>query len=138
MEHWRLRSDESFCRSRNACGDNNPSSSFYGRQYIAWNNFDNHKDIDLVYSDDGTTWTGPVTIYSAAARFIRNSNMWVGADGTVFVAGNDIASYPTVTPFVFYSTDGGSTWTEVQVTGSQSAPGQSAPLCIVNGFAQHG
>src|SRR5437588_1069154 len=43
--------------------DNNPVSFFYGRMYISFNNFTvGGGALQVVYSDDSTAWTGPVTL----------------------------------------------------------------------------
>jgi hypothetical protein len=43
-----------------AAVDNNPSSPYYGRFYVAWTDIGiSPRRIRLVYSDDGATWTGP-------------------------------------------------------------------------------
>src|SRR5436190_8309675 len=52
--------------------DNNPSSPFFGRMYVSWNNFSvGSGALQVTFStDNGTTWHAPVTVINAG--FIRN------------------------------------------------------------------
>ncbi len=73
--------------------DNNPSSPFFGRMYIAWNDFNNAgPPISVVRStDNGGTWSAPVNLpIPAGAVFVRD--VQITADkvtGDVYVAGMD-------------------------------------------------
>src|SRR5205807_3337563 len=73
--------------------DNNPSSPFFGRMYISWNNFNNAgPPISVVRStDNGATWSAPVNLpIPAGAVFVRD--VQITADkvtGDVYVAGMD-------------------------------------------------
>ena len=51
--------------------DNNPKSKHYGRMYVSWNDFANNAALSVVYSDNGTSWTGPV-ILNSGSTFIRD------------------------------------------------------------------
>ena len=64
--------------------DNNPSSPFYGRAYITWNNFAvGGGAVQVTWSNDGgATWTAPVTVVGS---FVRDVQVTVGPDGHVFV-----------------------------------------------------
>lgn len=47
--------------------DNNSGSPYYGRMYISYADYTiANTPLSVVYSDDGTTWTGPVVVYGAA------------------------------------------------------------------------
>src|SRR5207244_12274162 len=64
--------------------DNNPTSPFYGRMYVSFNNFAiGGGVIQVTHSDDGPTWSAPVSL---TAGFLRNAEVAVGPDGHVFVA----------------------------------------------------
>ena len=65
--------------------DNTPTSPFYGRVYLTWNDFALGQFIFVTFSDDGgVTWSGALQVESNAA-FIRNVQVTTGPDGTVFV-----------------------------------------------------
>src|SRR5262249_48927287 len=69
--------------------DNHPSSPHAGRIYVSWNNFTiGQGALQVIHSDDGgTTWSAPVTVVNA--QFIRDVQIQVGQDGTVFIARMD-------------------------------------------------
>ena len=113
--------------------DNDPTSLGYGRMYISFNNFAiGGGALQLVYSDNGTTWNGPVTLNSG---FIRDVQI-TGAQISPTTAKAALASYNTVfvasmneggggsanrTNVMYRSTNGGTTWTSVTM-GSAFAP----------------
>jgi hypothetical protein len=53
--------------------DNNPSTPFFGRMYVSWNDFNTgYADIFVAYSsDNGATWSSAIQV-SSEATFIRN------------------------------------------------------------------
>src|SRR5437660_234229 len=66
--------------------DNTPVSFFYGRMYISFNNFTlGGGALQVVYSDDGTAWTGPVTLNGSLIRDIQITGDLQGS-GRVYVA----------------------------------------------------
>ena len=89
--------------------DNNPSSPHYGREYLSWNNFAvGGGALQVISSDNGgTTWSSPVTVNGA---FIRNVQITVGLDGTVFIASMDEGGggLGSRTNIIYRSTNGGS------------------------------
>jgi len=89
--------------------DNNPTSPFYGRMYISWNDFAAGQGIFVTRSDDGVTWT-PVQVTTG---FVRNVQLTGGADGAVFVAAMDEGGggFNARTNLIYRSTDGGNNWT---------------------------
>jgi len=114
--------------------DNNPSSPFYGRMYISFNNFAvSGGALQVTHSDDGTTWTTPVTLQNS---FIRQAEITVGSDGTVFEpAQNENGGHlPNLGQqnVMFRSTDGGVTWSSSNMGGTFSMPGDSA--CTSNTY----
>src|SRR5437773_1115490 len=99
--------------------DNNPSSPFFGRMYISWNDFGQSEQIRSTFSTDGgTTWSTPVDVNNT---FIRN--VQITADkvtGDVYIAGmdedggngcNSGCASSNRNNKIYRSTDGGNTWT---------------------------
>jgi hypothetical protein len=96
--------------------DNDPSSSFFGRMYVSWNDFSQpNANIFVTFSsDNGTTWHSPVMV-STQATFIRNVQITgdMSGNGDVYIAGMDEGGggFPHNNKnLVFKSTDGGNTW----------------------------
>src|SRR5436309_73521 len=108
--------------------DNNPASSFYGRMYVSFNNFAvGGGALQVVYSDDGTTWTGPVTLNSSFVRNIQATGD-VQSSGRVYVAamnegGGGFAMRQNV---MYRSTDGGVTWISSNAGAPFQPPGRQA------------
>ena len=103
--------------------DNTPTSPFYGRQYISFNNYDTSStNLQVVYSDNGVNWSAPYDLY--ASDFYRNVQITGGPDGTVFVAAmdeNNGAANPRAN-YIFRSTDGGASWSASISMGPAFAP----------------
>lgn len=108
--------------------DNNPSSPFFGRMYISWNDFDQpNANIFVTFSSDGgATWHSPVMV-STQSIFIRNVQMTGDlATGDVYIAGMDEGGggFPHQdTNLIFKSTDGGNTWTNTYTGPQFPGPG---------------
>ena len=108
--------------------DNNPSSPFFGRMYISWNDFDQpNANIFVTFSSDGgATWHSPVMV-STQSTFIRNVQMTGDlATGDVYIAGMDEGGggFPHQdTNLIFKSTDGGNTWTNTYTGPQFPGPG---------------
>jgi hypothetical protein len=108
--------------------DNNPSSPFFGRMYISWNDFDQpNANIFVTFSSDGgATWHSPVMV-STQSTFIRNVQMTGDlATGDVYIAGMDEGGggFPHQdTNLIFKSTDGGNTWTNAYTGPQFPGPG---------------
>ncbi len=118
--------------------DNNPASAFYGRMYISWNDFNvSNAAIKVTHSDDGTSWSSPVTLNPAAPPgFLRQVEVTgsPGSDGAVFEAALDEGGGGCCTAneqnYMFKSTDGGATWSSTAtsaIPGTFKIPGDS--LC---------
>jgi hypothetical protein len=76
-------------------------------------------------TDDGTTWTAPVTIASDSAFGTRNFHaLHVGADGDLYVAWLESSQGKSKT-FLTRSTNGGATWS----TPALADTTQSCPCC---------
>ena len=111
--------------------DDNAASPFYGRRYVAFNDFAAGGALKLVYFAAGA-WT-TVTVDPA---FVRNVHLTgsPGPDGTLFIfgmnegggAGNSRSNR------VYRSTNGGVTWTSVQPGPSYPAAG--AGLCAASDY----
>ena len=107
--------------------DNTPTSPFYGRVYLTWNDFAVGQFIFVTFSDDGgVTWSGAVQVESNAA-FIRNVQVTTGPNGTVFVAGMDEGGggLNPRSNLLFRSTNGGASWSQISMGSSFTPPGSS-------------
>jgi len=108
--------------------DNNPTSPFFGRMYISWNDFNQpNANIFVTFSSDGgATWHSPVVV-STQSTFIRNVQMTGDlATGDVYIAGMDEGGggFPHQdTNLIFKSTDGGNTWTNTYTGPQFPGPG---------------
>jgi len=108
----------------NAWVDNNPSSPYYGRIYVSWNDFNvGGGALQLTYSsDNGATWSVPMTINGT---FIRNIQGASRPDGSVYLAVMDEGgggNNPRQN-WIYYSSDGGDTWNGNAMGSSFTAPG---------------
>src|SRR5438105_3062133 len=106
--------------------DNNPTSAHFGRMYISFNNFAvGGGALQVVYSDNGTVWTAPITLN---ASFIRDVQITgdLQNSGRVYVAAmNEEGGGLTTRQNVMYrSTDGGVTWASTTIGGTFAAVGR--------------
>jgi hypothetical protein len=100
--------------------DMNPSSPFYGRMYVSWNDFARGQNIFVRYStDNGNTWADERQITNGGT-FIRNVQITGDlVTGDVYIAGMDenggngctSGCGTTRSNKIYRSTDGGNTWT---------------------------
>lgn len=64
--------------------DNNPTSPYYGRFYVAWTDFGAGGVIRLTYSDNGTTWSNPITL-SQSGISVQGAWPVVAPNGDLYV-----------------------------------------------------
>lgn len=109
--------------------DNNAASPFFGRMYIAWNDYARGQSIFAVHSDDGVVWTAPVQV-SPGSGLIRTIQVTGNpTDGTVFVAGMNegAGGVSPRTNLIYRSNNGGETWTQITMGPQFTPPGEA--LC---------
>ena len=117
--------------------DNDSGSAFYGRRYIAFNDFAAGGILKVVYSDGGP-WTEK-TVDMATPLFIRNVHITGGSDSvsgddTVFIFGMDEGGGGdnNRSNWVYKSTNGGVTWGATSPGPSYQAAG--AGLCAASDY----
>src|SRR6266550_8877552 len=116
--------------------DNNPSSPFFGRMYVSWNDFALGGNLKVRYStDNGATWPNERQLASANP-FIRDTQITVDkVTGDVYVAGMNEGGGGLAGPRankIYRSTDGGNTWTNTFTGANFSAPGRAN--CTANPY----
>jgi hypothetical protein len=110
--------------------DNNPSSPFYGRMYVSWNDFNRGGGLFVRYStDNGATWTNERQL-TTGTPFIRDVQITGDkVNGDVYIAGMDEGGggFPhNDINKIYRSTDGGNTWTNTYSGPSFPGPGVGA------------
>lgn len=94
--------------------ENNPSSPFYGRMYVSWNDFNvGGGAIFTTFStDNGATWHSPIQLTNSFIRDIQITGDMSG-NGVVYVAGmNENGGNGNLARnnLIYKSPDGGVTW----------------------------
>jgi len=125
--------------------DNDPGSAGYGRMYISFNNFAvGSGALQVVYSDNGTTWNGPITLSPSFIRDVQITGAPVsstalcssapGYYNAVFVASMDEGggSGNPRQNVMWRSTNGGVSWTSI-VMGPHFTPPFDG-LCSSNSY----
>jgi len=117
--------------------DLNPSSPFFGRMYVSWNNFADGGSLRVRSStDNGVTW-GNEKILVPGSTFIRDTQITVDkVTGDVYVGGmsegpNGGLAGPRANK-IYRSTDGGNTFTNTY-TGPNFTPAGRAN-CTANSY----
>src|SRR5438876_1741789 len=112
--------------------DNDPSSPFFGRMYISWNDFNvGNANIFVTFStDNGSTWHSPIMV-STQNTFVRDVQIAgdMAGNGTIYIAGMDEGGggFPhNDKNLIFKSTDGGNTWTNTYTGSPFAGPGVTA------------
>src|SRR5437868_4681901 len=109
--------------------DNNPSSPFFGRMYVSWNDFNvgGGALVESFSTDNGATWSPAVTVINSGT-FIRNTQITgdMSGNGTLYIAGMDEGGggFPhNDINKIFKSTDGGATWSNTYTGPAFPGPG---------------
>jgi hypothetical protein len=129
--------------------ENNPSSPFYGRMYVSWNDFNvGGGALFATFStDNGATWHSPIQLANGTP-FIRDVQITgdMSGNGTIYVAGMDEGGggFPhNDTNHIYKSTDGGNTWANTYTGPSFPGPGVTSVgyfACMFNdngGYWRH-
>ncbi len=107
--------------------DNNPSSPFYGRMYVSFNDFNrgNGRLFVRYSTDNGATWNNEQQLTTGFFRDVQITGD--PASGAVYVASmNEMGGGLTNRANLFYrSTDGGATWTQTYTGPTFTAPGRT-------------
>src|SRR5437899_9395017 len=124
--------------------DNNPSSPFFGRLYVSWNDFNQpNANIFVISSTDaGATWSSPHMV-STQATFVRDVQITgdLAGSGAIYVAGMDEGGggFPhNDTNLIFKSTDGGSTWSNTYTGTPFPGPGVCSSGYFAGMFTTNG
>jgi hypothetical protein len=123
--------------------DNNPASPFYGRMYVSWNDFAAGGNLKVRYStDNGVTWPNERQL-APASPFIRDVQITgdMSGNGTLYVAGMDEHNglFPhNDTNYLYRSTDGGNSWSNVYIGPLFPGPGVTAVGYFACMFADAG
>src|SRR5437773_10836495 len=124
--------------------DNNPSSPFFGRMYVSWNDFNVGSGalVESFSTDNGATWSPAVTVINSAT-FIRNTQITgdMSGNGTLYIAGMDEGGggFPhDDTNLLFKSTDGGATWANTYTGSPFPGPGVCSSGYFAGMFSTNG
>src|SRR6266436_7857983 len=115
--------------------DNTPSSPFFGRMYVSYNNFAvGGGALFVTYSsDNGLTWHSPIQI---TTTFIRNVQITGDkVTGDVYIAGMNEGGGGLAglrSNKIYRSIDGGATWTNTYTGPTFAAPGRAN--CTANSY----
>ena len=99
--------------------DNNPSSPFFGRMYVSWNDYNvfNCGNIGCLFvtfsTDNGATWAAPVQVGTNGVEARNTQITGDAASGDLYIAGMDEGGGgcgTTRTNRLYKSTDGGVSW----------------------------
>ncbi len=117
--------------------DNNPSSPHYGRLYVVWTDFGAGQVIKSKYSDNGTTWSSPVTISTGSTP----QGAWpvIAPNGDVYVSWARGVESPSLTIDVTRSNNGGVSYTMVtSPAASKTTPRDASGTSSCGRYALRG
>ena len=106
--------------------DNAPSSPYYGRMYMSWNDFAAGQSLRVVYSSNGgTTWSAPTVVFATFRRDVQLTGSQNGT-GLVILAAMDEGGggLANRVNYIYRSTDGGATFTGVTTGPAFYPPGR--------------
>src|SRR5712691_9251967 len=107
--------------------DNNPSSPFFGRMYVSWNDFNRGGGALFVRfsTDNGATWTNERQVTTTFFRDVQITGDL--ATGDVYIASmNEMGGGLTNRANKMYrSTDGGNSWTNTYTGPTFAGPGRT-------------
>ena len=101
--------------------DNTPTSPFYGRLYCVWTDFGAGGVIRSTYSDNGTTWSSPVTL---SGGNVQGAWPVIAPNGDVYVAWVQFGS--NITQDIKRSANGGVSYSAVTSPAANKAQPQDA------------
>src|SRR5438093_880300 len=124
--------------------DNNPSSPFFGRMYVSWNDFNVGSGalVESFSTDNGATWSPAVTVINSGT-FISNTQITgdMSGNGTLYIAGMDEGGggFPhNDTNKIFKSTDGGASWSNTYTGTPFAGPGVCSSGYFAGIFSTNG
>jgi len=105
--------------------DMNPSSPFYGRMYVSYNDFAiGGGALYCSYSDNGIAWT-PVQLYPTFIRNVQVTGDLVTGDVYIAAMNEGGGGFDPRSNLMFRSTDGGATWTNTYTGSAFFGPGRT-------------
>jgi hypothetical protein len=132
---WDPNSWTHFCMHNNSgddresgWSDTNPSSPFFGRMYVSWNDFNvGGGALFVTYSsDNGNTWHSPISVNPGFVRDVQITGDKVTGD--VYIAAmneNGGNANFNRNNLIYRSTDGGNTWTNTYTGPTFRGPGRT-------------
>ncbi len=123
--------------------DRNPTSPYYGRLYLAWNDFSVNSPNGGLYAtystNGGASWFTPIQVTPPITAVVRNVQFVADRSGTagqiyLFANNENGGGLNDRTHLLYRSTSGGVSWTPRTVEANQPAPGDD--VCSIAYFAR--